>query len=388
MGDLNVALASAFYNYDMRGFLNCFVHSMADCQREGGVVPSMLPTPKWENENCIVWNSAFVFAVEKLHDYYGDAGFLREIYPDLRRFAQIDMEALAEGEWIWPKWDFADWVSPIGDEYGKIDALSSEGHTLCSTAYAYAMLRAMEKLARILHENDDARIYENAAEKVREAFDRKFYNADKQIYETGEWRPSGKRTEYRQTSNLLPLSFGMVSGDKRKAVAENLAKDFIAKDYHLDTGCVGTRAVLPVLFDEGYAEIAYRVLTQDTYPGWGHWIAKNGPSTGAWECWEPATRSRNHYFLGTYEEALYSHILGIRNVRDGFTHCTIAPEIECGLEFAEGSIQTVNGTVSCAWKKVDGKTIVETEVPDGTVAEVILPGIREQISGCKKEYIV
>ena len=80
----------------------------------------------------------------------------------------------------------------------------------------------------------------------------------------------------------------MVSGDKRKAVAENLAKDFIAKDYHLDTGCVGTRAVLPVLFDEGYAEIAYRVLTQDTYPGWGHWIAKNGPSTGAWECWEPA----------------------------------------------------------------------------------------------------
>ena len=43
----------------------------------------------------------------------------------------------------------------------------------------------------------------------------------------------------------LALPFMIFSG-----VVKNLMADFEAKGYHLDTGCVGTRAVLPVLFDE------------------------------------------------------------------------------------------------------------------------------------------
>ena len=386
LGDLNVALASAFYNFDLRGFLNCFVHMMADCQSECGVVPIMVPAAKWGEDNCIVWNSVFVFAVEKLCDYYGETDFARKMYPDLKVYAKTNLDLLERRNWIWDGPDFSDWVSPSGDEFIAGDAGNSEGSALCSTAYAYAMLLAMEKIARMLNEEEDAKVYAAAAQKVYAAFNAKYYNAEKQIYTTGQWRQIGKRTEYRQTSNLVPLNFGLVPEDKKAGVVKNLMADFEAKGYHLDTGCVGTRAVLPVLFDEGYADAATTVLKQTTYPSWGYWIAKGATST--WEGWEPSARSQNHYFLGTCAEAMYSHILGIRDIRDGFSRFTVAPEVECELEFAEGSIQTVNGPVSCAWKKENGKTTVDIVVPEGATADIRLPGIETQVQGGKYQYII
>jgi len=373
LGDLNVALLSFLYNFDMSNFLPCFVRMMADSQHNCGIITQMVPSVIWQNRNSPVWNTIFVFAVEALYDYYGDMDLLRDMYPDIKTFAWKDIGYLGSRGWYWDdELELADWVAPMMDEFCEgANPFMSEGIEICGTAFAYGMLKSAARLARLLDKEQDAVEYEAAASKIYTVFNDRYYNAEKQIYETKFWEVIGNRTKYRQTSNLVPLYFGLVPEDKKAGVVANLVNDFIEKDYHLDTGSAGTHLVLPFLFDYGYPEVAYKVLMQTTYPSWGYWI-ENG-STTAWECWEQVTRSKNHYFLATYEEALYSHLVGIRDIRDGFSRFTVAPEVTCGMEWAEGKIQTPTGIAACAWKKADDKTIVDIEIPFGATAEIRLP---------------
>jgi hypothetical protein len=141
-------------------------------------------------------------------------------------------------------------------------------------------------------------------------------------------------------------------------------KDIEEKDCHFDTGCTGTRFVLPVLFDNGYDKLAYKILTQTTYPSWGMWVIDGTDS--AWESWERTTRSLNHYFLGTYEEALFSHLAGIKNVRDGYKEFDFCPNTDCGLKWLKVKLKTPQGIINCSWSKnEDGTTDVDLTVPDG-----------------------
>lgn len=371
LGDLSCGLASIIYNFDIGSFLSSFIDTMADCFDEFGSVPVMVPSANWSIGNSPVWNTVFVFATEALVDFCGMTDYAQKLYPILRKFALKDIEELKEKEWVWEVRGLSDWVSPVGDENMPIEPGDSEGAEICGTAYIFAMLNSMANLADILGKSDDVKEYKEAAEYINKAFNAKFYNADAGFYETTFWRQKGTRTKYRQTSNLVPLVFGLVPEEHKEAVAQSLVEDIKAKNYHLDTGCIGTKYILPVLFDFGYADVAYKVLTQTTYPSWGFWI-ENGANS-AWESWEKTTRSMNHYFLGTYEEALYSHIAGIRNVKNGFASFTVSPEFGCGLDFAKAEFNLPNGKLKSEWKKnSDGSFIAEIEIPDGARASIKL----------------
>lgn len=371
LGDANCALPAMMMNFDMSSYMASFVDTMADCFHEYGSVPVMVPTADWSTGNSPVWNTVFVFAAEALADYCGKDDYVRGIYPDLKDFAIKDIETLEAQNWVWGERGLADWLAPMGGESMEIDPNSSEGAEICGTAFIYAMLKSVARIAEKLGEAADIEVYESAAEKIYHAFNEKFFEPDLNIYETTFWAQKGLRTKYRQTSNLLPLAFGLVPDEHKKAVAENLVNDIVCKGYHLDTGCTGTRFVLPVLFDNGYADVAYKVLTQTTYPSWGFWIECGADS--AWESWEKTTRSQNHYFLGSFDEALYTHIAGIRNVREGYRKFSICPELECGLEYAKAAIKSPLGAVKCEWKKDEnGAFTVEVEIPDGAAADVCL----------------
>ena len=371
LGDANCALHTMMMNFDMSSYMASFVDIMDDCFREYGNVPVMVPSADWGTENSPVWNTIFVFAAEALLDYCDKKDYVRRLYHDLKAFAEKDIAALAAQDWVWGVKGLADWLAPMGEEGMEIDPNSSEGAEICGTVFIYSMLKSISRIAEKLGENADIEAYEAAAENIYNAFNKKFFNSDLNIYETTFWNQKGLRTKYRQTSNLLPLAFGLVPDERKKAVAENLVNDIVCKGYHLDTGCTGTRFVLPVLFDCGYADIAYRVLTQTTYPSWGYWI-ENGADS-AWESWGPATRSQNHYFLGTFDEALYTHIAGIRNVRGGYRKFSICPELECGLDFAKVCSKSPLGSIKCEWKKLENGTFkVEVEIPDGAAADICL----------------
>ena len=64
LGDAIVALETMLYNYGFENMLTQFVETMEDCLDEFNNVPNMVPTQGWGNDNSVVWNSIFIFAVE------------------------------------------------------------------------------------------------------------------------------------------------------------------------------------------------------------------------------------------------------------------------------------------------------------------------------------
>ncbi len=371
LGDFSCGLTSIMFNFQMAEYLKNFVGIMNDCFDAYGNVPVMVPAAEWGIDNSPVWNTVYVFSCEALLDYCNEKDYVKALYPNLKKFALNYIEVLKNQGWVWGHKGLADWLSPMGEENGEIDPGSSEGCEICGTAFIYKMLLSITKIAENLGEAEDIELYKNACENIYKAFNEKFYNSEKQIYETTFWDQKGLRTKYRQTSNLLPLAFGMVPEENKKAVLENLVNDIIEKDYHFDTGCTGVKFVLPVLYDNGYSDVAYKVLTQKTYPSWCFWL-ENG-ATSAWESWERTTRSQDHYFLGSYDEVFFTHFAGIKDVKDGYKSFTLEPQLDCGLEFVKVSVKTPLGKLICHWEMNGNDTItVKAIIPEKANVKVIL----------------
>lgn len=360
LGDLGCGLLSMIYNFNMDELLRSFTITMADCHNEYGMMPVFAPIVDASGNNHPVWNTVLVFTAEALLDYYGQVDFVRELYPTLRDYALKQIDAIKALGWVWDEHSLSDWVAPIGGvATDEANPNSSEGAEICATTFIYKMLLSMSEIAEELGESGED--YTAAAKKILKEFNNKFYNSKKGYYETTFWDQMGGRTHYRQTSNILPLAFDMVPESEKVRVIDSLVNDIKEKGNHLDTGCTGTRFILPVLFDNGYEELAYTILTQTTYPSWGYWIEQGFDS--AWESWEDTTRSYDHYFLGSYEESLFTHLAGIRDVKKGFTEFTFAPKFNCGLENLSVKLKTPKGTIECRWEVDNGVCEIQLVVP-------------------------
>lgn len=372
LGDCNVMLQSLTANFDMSNFLPNYVEIMEDCFEEYGLVPQMVPTANWGVADHYVWNTVYVFAVEELWDRYGMEWYVREQYPTMSSYAKKILRKITRSGYIAPADQLGDWVSPMGGQNDGYNESPNEGSAIVGTAYLYKMYTAMARMAKQVGKTGDADSFLAAAENIRNAFNEKFYNS-KGYYESDTWNNNGpKRTRFRQTSQLVALSFGLVPEENVETVVKSLVDDINSKGCHLDTGCVGTKEILPVLCDYGYADVAYKIVTQKTYPSWGFMLEQG--STSLWEMWETSARSLGHYFLGSYDEWFYSHLAGIRDVANGYESYTVDPVIPEDLSYVTCTQSTVRGRLESSWTKgEDGKITFKLTVPYGSSATVYLP---------------
>jgi len=371
LGDVNVALDSLCYNFAMDETLPDFLDVMRDGQTRFGIIPIMVPTPGWGVLNWIVWNSVYVFGIERLVNNFNRFDLVKEHYGEMRKYTLGHIKIAKDNGWCHLDDQLADWVAPMGgsDPTVQYDENSSEGCGIISTAFLHGVLSVMSEFAVRLGKTKDAKEYNVVADKVYTAFNDKFYNMELGIYETTIWTQIGTRTNYRQTSNLVPLAFGLVPKEHEKSVVDNIVADIMAKGNHLDTGCVGTKYILPILCEHGHAELAYKVATQTTYPSWGYFLSR--PDAGSWEMWEDTARSFDHYFLGTYDEWFFSHLAGIRNIKEGYKEFTIDPIFYDELDFVEADIKTPRGMVRMKWERIDGEIKLEWTAPDECVVHTV-----------------
>lgn len=372
LGDLNVAMETFTYNFDFSNFLPNFVEIMEDCFEQYGLVPNMVPTADWGVAQHYVWNTVFVFSVYELYNVYGMDFYMEEQYAVLKKYANGIIREMKTARWIAPDGQLGDWVSPMNSQNAGYNESPNEGSGIVATAYVYKMLTTMAEMAKLTGHESDVKTFTDAAENIYDAFNTKFYNRAG-YYETKVWYNNGpQRTRFRQTSQLVPLAFGLVPKENIQKVVDNLVDDIVAKNYHLDTGCVGAKEILPVLSNCGYADVAYKILTQRTYPSWGFMIEEG--ATSLWEMWETTTRSRAHYFLGTYDEWLFQYLAGITNVEQGYAKFVINPYIPKELTYITCTENTVRGKIESSWKKNDDGTVTMTiTVPFGSEATVYFP---------------
>jgi len=168
----------------------------------------------------------------------------------------------------------------------------------------------------------------------------------------------------------------MVPAKKKKKVLSILTKAIIEDfDYHVDTGIVGTRYLFDVLSDNGYPEIAYKIINQESFPSYGYMI-KEGATT-LWERWEKleggGMNSHNHIMLGSVDTWFYKTLSGIRCESPGWNSVTIKPFLPGDVEYARSTLKTYKGTLSCSWEKLGNSLKVSLNIPIGVKAKSWIP---------------
>lgn len=136
---------------------------------------------------------------------------------------------------------------------------------------------------------------------------------------------------------------------------------------------LGTGYLLPVLTDNGYVDVAYKLLLQKTFPSWAFMI-ENGATT-MWEHWDSYSKengildpwdhmnSFNQYPLGAVGRWIYQYMAGIDTDEKevGFKKIVIRPHIGKGINRTQAWHVSPRGLIEVIWEIKDNTFDIEVK---------------------------
>jgi alpha-L-rhamnosidase len=316
----------------------------------------------------VEWPSVFTIIPDWFVDFYGDFRLGSAHYEAMKTWVRtMQRRVLPDG--TLPATSFGDWCDASTMD-GKINDHGSTPRDLISTAYQYNNCRIVARFARFAGKTDDEKAFNELAENLRTAFNRKFLDPKRGTYQ-GE----------TQCGDVLALKFGLVPEDSRRTVIDHLIEDIMVKhEGHLTVGLIGMQWLMQTLTEIGHPEIAWKIATQTTRPSWGYMLA-NGATT-IWERWDYDTRDpgMNSEDLliqaGNLDAWFYQTLAGIDcdRVRGGFKRFSIRPHVLGDLTWAKAHFDSPYGRIKSAWKVKEKRFELDVTVPANTTATVVVPG--------------
>lgn len=346
-------------NFGMQAFLRQWLNDIQDGQRSTGAISLIDPSRDgccygWAPE----WDAAYPLVAWDLYVNYGDRGVLESHYDSLTSYMQWQISSLKDD--ISPPGAYGDWYSP-GYSFAP------EDRRLSATAYVYQETAVMADIAFVLGHSDDVARYKSTAESIDSSFNQLFLNPATGQYQTAT------DPGYRQASNAIPLEFGMVPAAYQSSVLRGLVNDVGARDDHLNTGFLGTPALLDVLTQDGYANLSQAITDQTTYPSWGQWIEAGADTL--WEEWGLVARSHDIPSLGSVDAWFYQDVAGISSDPEhpGYQHSVIKPYPMAAPSNASASYNSVYGPIKSAWTATSTTFDLDATIPPNATSTIYIP---------------
>jgi alpha-L-rhamnosidase len=375
-GDIEVFSPTASYIYDASGFLTSWLRDLAAEQKELGGVPFVVPTtmPK-ASPPAAAWGDAATVIPWVLYQRFGDQGVLAAQFESMCAWTDL-LESIAGDSRLWDTgFQFGDWLDPAAPPDRPGDARTPS--FLIATAYFARSAELTALAAGVLGREADAAHYGKLASEVRAAFNREYVT------------PTGRTLSDTATAYSLVLQFALLpTEEQRQKAGKRLAELVRAAGFRISTGFVGTPLICDALCSTGYADTAFRLLTQTRNPSWLYPVSMG--ATTIWERWDSMLpdgsinpgemTSFNHYALGAVADWMHRTIGGLAPAEPGYRRLEFVPKVGAGITHAEARHLTPYGMAACAWKITDGSMTVSVEVPANTTAVVTLPGKAEAAS--------
>ena len=339
------------------------------------------------------WSDTGVVCPGIMYEKYADTRLMEKFLPNILR--QMDHVAANSDHFIVDAGHFKDWLN--------IDQPTQS--RFLGTAYFAGMTFLAAKMAKITGRKEDAARMFSLHEAVKEAFQKKFFTPDGNIFiEEPAKHCITKEVMYvpcTQTAALLTLHFSLAPEGAEEKVLQWLVHDItITKKNHLATGFLGTPLLLKVLTKYGRSDVASSLLLQTTYPSWLYPVTQG--ATTMWERWNSYTKetgfgdinmnSFNHYAYGAVGDYFFEYLCGIRPCPEKsgttpFKYFILSPCFSEEFSFAECSFDSMSGKILSEWKRrEDDRKKVQWHflVPCNSVAEVIFPGTVLDPDGLEK----
>jgi alpha-L-rhamnosidase len=368
---------SEMANFDTAAYYDHMMQNFDDSQDPAGNIAWLVPTSPGSDNVDPLWGGSFLLIEYDMFQQYDDLAVIRRDYSNMAAYVDDLAGQIAQTGYIYQGNSWGDWVVP--------DNANPPSSEMLGSMFLYRETKDLAEMAAAVGNNAGADKYDHLATTIRNAVNDEFYDAADHRYRdplgivshaTGGPNGPITSTAYDQTANVYGLAFGLAAEGDRQAIADGLIADVKAKGDHLATGANGSKYILPMLTDFGQADLAYRVATNPTAPGWGQWFQQCGATT-MWEAWENAScnsaRSRDHAFMGTVDDWFFEGVAGIKPTSPGFRTLAITPNAVGDLTSASGYETTPLGRVSSDWTRSGTSLALTVRVPVGAQAAVCVP---------------
>ena len=342
-GDGQVCAEATMLTTDSREFYRKWIRDILDCQDvSGGHVQHTAPF-MGGGGGPGGWGCAIVLVPYAYYRCYGEVQMLRDCYEPMKKWCSY-LDSRLENQLVCSEepggWCLGDWCT-------LEKAILPE--PFVNTYFYIKCLHILEEIASVLEKTEEIRIFASKAEKLEQALVNTYYNV-----ETGDFFNN------IQGANAYGLDIGL--GDAR--TLNNLVSHY-EKLGHFDTGFLGTDILLDVLLRKGQKDLAYQLLNSRELGSFLY--MKDRGATTLWEDWH-GKDSHDHPMFGASTRQLFTSLLGIGQAENtvGYRDLVICPQIPKAMQYAKGSIQTLNGTVSVSWHKENNKIYFEMLLPEGT----------------------
>ena len=359
---------------------------ICDAQREDGCIPDVAPAYWNYYSDNMTWPAALLLSCDMMYTQYGNKQPIERHYDAMKRWLKHMREEYMTEDFILTKDKYGDWCLPP-ESLELIHSRDPERKTdgsLIATAYYLKMLQLMHRFASVQGLEEEARQWGALERKMKDAFNARFLTV-----KTGTSPVPGHPLypdsiyygNNTATANILPLAFGLVPKPYIPEVVKNVVTAIITKNGgHICCGVIGVQWLLRELTRKGYADVAYLLASNRTYPSWGY-MAEQGATT-IWELWNgntarPEMNSGNHVMLlGDLLSWCYESLGGIRSSRQqvGFKQIVMKPGFEIqGVSRVNASYKTPYGVVESHWNKTLTHLQWDITIPVNTTAEVYFP---------------
>lgn len=392
--DTQVFAETGSFFANTRDFFHKWMRDMRDTQKSTGGFPSVAPFGQYgsaDHEMCrFGWSDAGVIVPWVVWKQFGDTAIIDENWEAMEKYmtrigdARYNTQALADdnGNYQWSDWLSYEPLESCGggiyykDENGKraVRPETYEYWNYLGASYWLADALMMRDMA--LASGRDASKYSTMAHEARDYISSRFLDAD------GNFLTPILNT--MQTPALFALKNGLVEGKSKENMIKRLRDNFTEHGLCLQTGFLGTSILMPVLTENAMADLAYELLLQRKNPSWLYSV-DNGATT-IWERWNSymadsgmgprGMNSFNHYAYGCVCQWLWETMAGIAadTTDPGFRKIIMKPIPDPRIGFVKAEYQSAAGPVKSEWRYEGDNWIWEFNIPEGSTAEVTLPG--------------
>jgi alpha-L-rhamnosidase len=343
--------------------------------------------------------------------YYGDRRELERHYKAAQGFLEFYLNDAQRARWVefmrkpyddsfytdpklvmpTPELPFNQWGDHTENYIGQTlrYGFNAETHRMFVTmGHFLTNLKQAEQMAEALDKPEDAASYRAMQKELIEALHEGWlYNPETKTY--GGVRFVDKKIVHNlatPSGNAIALYSGMVPEKNRSEVAARLAQD-LKENYrgNFYGGHEGWHKIAQSLSDAGQVDWVLDEMTGPKFPQLGYITEQldmnTFPEGFGIQYGEITTASACQSEFQGIMEWVHTNLSGLETdpANPGFKHFFVRPQIPRDLDWVSTEFLSPYGPVTSAWKKENGRLVLQVNIPANSSATVTLP--KERASG-------
>lgn len=368
-GDTASVTDFEFASFDMASFFDKWLGDLRTSQQPNGAIPAIVPdlrTPRVAADP--VWGAAVQRVLLGHWLTYGDRRVLDENIEMLRRWVDFQLTLLDS--------DGVVGNAPISYGHDWL-ALEQTPPRLLHTGAAADSLASLIRLEGALGNDPSER--RGQLEQLRVSARERFVDASARVIGSGS-----------QGSLAVALNSEWLDPELASWAQDALERSVRDRGNRVSSGFAATRTVVRALANGGRSQVLMDALQQPTEPGIGAMLT-SGPGT-FWENWwidptNTGTGSLDHIGLGgPFAGWAEQYLAGVQSTGPGFATFDVRPQFVRDVTRLDYELETVRGAIAVSYRRSSDTVLLLVTVPEGSEAEVVLPGTRATVGPGTHEF--